>query len=116
MFLIFVVFLVFLVYIVLFSPYTSHKENYCVRQLKDNDKESMNEYVQTYPSTYSIDPLYSSNFKPECCPNLYTSSSGCLCIDKQNYSLLHTRGGNNYDFEYGTHKTPIPSFSKYTYS
>jgi hypothetical protein len=74
--------------------------------INDTDKELMLQYVQKYPNTYSVDPLYESKFKPECCPNMYTSSTGCLCIDKENYSLIHSRGGNSYGFQYATHPTP----------
>jgi hypothetical protein len=108
--LIYLFFLVIIVIIFILNV----KEGMCT--LNDSDKETMLKHVQTYPKTYSVDPLYESKFKPECCPNLYTSSSGCLCIDKENYSLIHTRGGNHYDFDYGSHKTPFPSEFKDTCS
>ena len=82
----------------------------------EEQKEVMIKNVQDYPSSYSVDPLYSSKFKPECCPNPYTSSSGCMCMDNQNYSLLKSRGGNNYHFKYATHATPGTQFTIDTYS
>ncbi len=81
----------------------------------EHQKEVMVKNVLDYPSSYSIDPLYISNFKPECCPNPYTSSSGCMCMDNQNYSLLKSRGGNNYHFKYSTHTTPGTQFTIDTY-
>jgi hypothetical protein len=82
----------------------------------EDDKELMEQNVKNYPTTYSVDPLYTSSFKPECCPNSYTSSSGCLCINKANYSLVHTRGGNHYDYKYGSHPTPNTGSLIDTYS
>lgn len=43
-----------------------------------------------------IDFLRSSTFKPECCPNVYTNSSGCLCNTNGEHALLITRGGNRF--------------------
>ena len=34
-------------------------------------------------------------FKPECCPNTYTSSTGCACLSNDQSRWLATRGGNN---------------------
>lgn len=49
----------------------------------------------------SSDPINIFNnmkFAPECCPNAYTSSSGCACMDKTMYKYLQNRGGNNVPF------------------
>lgn len=37
----------------------------------------------------------STPFKPECCPNTYTNSSGCACMSLDQYNYLKERGGNN---------------------
>ena len=37
-------------------------------------------------------------FKPECCPNAYSNSSGCACMDMNSYNYLHQRGGNNVPY------------------
>jgi hypothetical protein len=37
-------------------------------------------------------------FSPKCCPNAYTSSSGCACMNKNMYKYLQNRGGNNVPF------------------
>lgn len=37
-------------------------------------------------------------FKPECCPNTYSNSSGCACMTGQQYNYLVTRGGNNVPY------------------
>jgi hypothetical protein len=37
-------------------------------------------------------------FKPECCPNSFSNSTGCACMTGQQYNYLITRGGNNVPY------------------
>jgi hypothetical protein len=37
-------------------------------------------------------------FKPECCPNTYSTSTGCACMTGQQYNYLILRGGNNVPY------------------
>lgn len=37
-------------------------------------------------------------FKPECCPNTYSISSGCACMTTKQYNYLVERGGNNVPY------------------
>ena len=37
-------------------------------------------------------------FKPECCPNTYSNSTGCACMTGQQYNYLVMRGGNNVPY------------------
>ena len=37
-------------------------------------------------------------FKPECCPNAYSNSSGCACMTGDQYNYLVLRGGNNIPY------------------
>ena len=37
-------------------------------------------------------------FSPECCPNTYSSSMGCACMNSDTYNYLITRGGNNQPY------------------
>jgi hypothetical protein len=37
-------------------------------------------------------------FSPECCPNTFSSSMGCACMNSNTYNYLITRGGNNVPF------------------
>jgi hypothetical protein len=37
-------------------------------------------------------------FKPECCPNTYSNSSGCACMTGEQYNYLVLRGGNNVPY------------------
>ena len=37
-------------------------------------------------------------FKPECCPNTYSNSSGCACMTGNQYNYLVLRGGNNVPY------------------
>jgi len=75
-------FLIYLIYILpqWIEPFTIKKDTI--------------ETVLNYPRD-SIDPLFDATFKPECCPSTYTSSSGCLCYESNNFNLLATRGGNS---------------------
>jgi len=34
-------------------------------------------------------------FKPECCPNSFSTGSGCACMTTEQYNYLTLRGGNN---------------------
>jgi hypothetical protein len=42
--------------------------------------------------------LANSQFKPECCPSTYSTSSGCWCGTSQDYNYLIMRGGNNVPY------------------
>ena len=37
-------------------------------------------------------------FSPECCPNAYSSSMGCACMNSSTYNYLITRGNNNVPY------------------
>lgn len=37
-------------------------------------------------------------FKPECCPNTYSNSSGCACMTAGQYNALVSRFGNNVPY------------------
>lgn len=37
-------------------------------------------------------------FKPECCPNTYSTSTGCACMTSKDYNYLVTRSGNNVPY------------------
>jgi hypothetical protein len=37
-------------------------------------------------------------FKPECCPNTYSTSNGCACMTGDQYNYLVLRGGNNVPY------------------
>ena len=37
-------------------------------------------------------------YKPECCPNTYSSSTGCACMTLEQNSYLVNRGGNNVPY------------------
>jgi hypothetical protein len=37
-------------------------------------------------------------FKPECCPNTYSTGSGCACMTVDQYKYLRNRGSNNVPF------------------
>ena len=37
-------------------------------------------------------------FKPECCPNTYSSSGGCACMTAPQYNYILSRAGNNVPY------------------
>ena len=36
----------------------------------------------------------STSFTPECCPQAYSNSDGCACLDNKQTNYLNLRGGN----------------------
>jgi hypothetical protein len=45
-----------------------------------------------------LDMFATTPFKPECCPNAYSNSSGCACMTGEQYNWLIQRGGNNVPY------------------
>jgi len=45
-----------------------------------------------------LDMFATTPFKPECCPNAFSSSTGCACMTVDQYSYLIHRGGNNVPY------------------
>lgn len=45
-----------------------------------------------------LDMFANTPFKPECCPNAYSNSSGCACMTGEQYNWLIQRGGNNVPY------------------
>ena len=39
-----------------------------------------------------------TEFKPECCPNAYSNSTGCACMNISQYNYLISRGSNNVPY------------------
>ena len=45
-----------------------------------------------------LDMFATTEFKPECCPNAYSSSTGCACMTMGQYNALRQRFGNNVPY------------------
>ena len=45
-----------------------------------------------------LDMFATTPFKPECCPNAYSSSTGCACMTVDQYNWLKSRSGNNVPY------------------
>lgn len=45
-----------------------------------------------------LDMFATTPFKPECCPNAYSSSTGCACMTTDQYNFLKNRGFNNVPY------------------
>jgi len=45
-----------------------------------------------------LDMFATTPFAPECCPNAYSSSTGCACMTVDQYNYLRERGSNNVPY------------------
>jgi len=45
-----------------------------------------------------LDIFATTKFKPECCPNTYSTSTGCACMTVGQYNYIKGRGGNNVPY------------------
>ena len=45
-----------------------------------------------------MDMFANTPFKQECCPNAYSTSTGCACMDMKQYKNLQLRGNNNVPY------------------
>ena len=45
-----------------------------------------------------LDMFATTPFKPECCPNAYSTSTGCACMTVEQYNSLRQRFGNNVPY------------------
>ena len=53
-----------------------------------------NEIIKNSKIPDQLDLLTYSKFSPKCCPSTYSSSSGCLCNDYNEFEAIISRGGN----------------------
>ena len=49
--------------------------------------------IQNKKMPQQLDLLTYSTFSPDCCPSVYSSSTGCLCDNNNEFSAITTRGG-----------------------
>jgi hypothetical protein len=69
------------------------------KPLSQGVKNFMARKQQTLPlKDGEMDFFANVDFKPECCPNTYSSSTGCACLSGQDYNYLITRGNNNVPY------------------
>ena len=63
-------------------------------------KEFLNRPSQPIPLPEGeMDMFANTEFKPECCPNTYSTGSGCACMTSPQYNYLITRGFNNLPYD-----------------
>lgn len=56
---------------------------------------NMNHGAMNGPNPNSNMYYFANNqFKPECCPSTYSSSTGCACLSQAQLDFLNQRGGN----------------------
>lgn len=69
------------------------------KPLSDGVKSIMDREAQPIPLPKDEMLLFADTpFKPECCPNTYSNSSGCACMTTGQYDWLIGRGGNNVPY------------------
>ena len=62
-------------------------------------KQFLNRKQQQLPLPEGeMDFFVNVEFKPECCPNAYSNSSGCACMTSKDYNFLKNRGSNNVPY------------------
>ena len=53
-----------------------------------------NQLIKNQKMPKQLDLLTYSTFSPDCCPSVYSNSSGCLCDNNNEFRAIITRGGN----------------------
>ena len=61
-------------------------------------KGDINRQQQQQQNPDEMDIFAGMQFKPECCPNTYSSSEGCACLSEDAFNVLKNRGGNNVPY------------------
>lgn len=69
------------------------------KPLSNGVKQFLNRAPQPVPLPEGEMLLFANTpFKPECCPNSFSNSTGCACMTGQQYNYLIMRGGNNVPY------------------
>jgi len=82
------------------SSWFTPKLTYVAGQPKDKGVQNiLNRPEQPIPLKSGELVLFAdTQFKPECCPNTYSTGSGCACMTVGQYNYLIDRGGNNVPY------------------
>ena len=68
-------------------------------QISVGVRNILNRQAQTTPLPEdSMSMFANTKFKPECCPNTYSNSSGCACMTSNQVNTLKLRGNNNIPY------------------
>lgn len=69
------------------------------KSMSDGAKKFLERKQQPLPlENGQMDLLANAEFKPDCCPSTYSTSSGCWCGTSKDYNYLVMRGGNNVPY------------------
>lgn len=69
------------------------------KSMSDGAKKFLERKQQPFPlENGQMDLLANAEFKPDCCPSTYSTSSGCWCGTSKDYNYLVMRGGNNVPY------------------
>lgn len=67
--------------------------------VSSGDSNVLNRPAQPIPLPEGEMLLFANTpFKPECCPNSFSTSTGCACMTMKQYNYLNERGGNNVPY------------------
>jgi len=81
-----------------FTPNLSYTKNTDLKKDKPI-QDILNRPEQPIPLPEGeLDFFATTEFKPECCPNAYSNSTGCACMTTKQYSYLIERGSNNVPY------------------
>lgn len=80
------------------NGYNYELKDKAVGNLKDWYKSlETNKQNTTTPSPYDLLYMFKNNqISPSCCPSVYSTSSGCVCITPEQMLYLNKRGLNRY--------------------
>lgn len=74
------------------------KEEAMQKEHPDSAEAKLAHDVAPAPSSLleagQLDILADNRFSPDCCPQIYSSSSGCACMSEQQMNFLNQRGDN----------------------
>lgn len=79
-----------------FTPNLTYRPG---KPLSKGVQDIMNRKKQPVPLPEGEMSMFANTeFKPECCPNTYSNSTGCACMTVDQYNYLIDRGGNNVPY------------------
>jgi hypothetical protein len=78
------------------NSWTNKANSYAASMGYTNSRDKYSQHTGTsVPLAEGQMLMFADNeFKPECCPSTYTSSTGCACITQEQVDYINQRGGN----------------------
>jgi len=77
------------------EQWVDNARNYSAHMDNNNGSDDKSEIKETtVPLENTMFYFKDNEFKPECCPSTYSSSTGCACMSEKQTDYLNERGGN----------------------